>query len=171
VSAGEAIGGGGATSDVAQAFVVRRAERTDVAAVAAAVRELLAELDGTPSAPAAMQAAARTLIDSPWAGAVLVAQAGEEEIVGVLGASWQMAIHVPGSYALIQDLWVRPGWRDRAVGSSLLEALFELARSRRFTRVEVGLPRESFARFAATEAFYVGNGFTANGPRMRRLLS
>jgi GNAT superfamily N-acetyltransferase len=159
----------GATSEVTQTCAVRRAERTDVDAVAAAVRELLAELDGTPSAPAAMRAAARTLIDSPWEGAVLVAEA-EEEIVGVLGASWQMAIHVPGSYALIQDLWVRPDWRDRAVGSSLLEALFELARSRRFVRVEVGLPRESFARFGATEAFYVGNGFTANGPRMRRLL-
>jgi GNAT superfamily N-acetyltransferase len=160
----------GTTSELARACAVRRAERADVEAVAAAVRELLAELDGTPSAPAAMQAAARTLIDSPWAGAVLVAEA-REQIVGVLGASWQMAIHVPGSYALIQDLWVRPDWRDRAVGSSLLEALFELARSRRFVRVEVGLPRESFARFAATEAFYLGNGFTANGPRMRRLLS
>lgn len=166
----------GTTSEVARACVVRRAERTDVEAVAAAVRELLAELDGTPSAPAAMRAAARTLIDSPWAGAVLVAEAdaeaeAEAEIVGVLGASWQMAIHVPGSYALIQDLWVRPDWRDRAVGSRLLDALFELARSRRFVRVEVGLPRESFARFAATEAFYLGNGFTPNGPRMRRLLS
>ncbi len=149
---------------------VRRAERDDVEAVAAAVRELLAELDGTPSALPAMQAAARTLIDSPWAGTVLVAEA-EGELVGVLGASWQMAIHVPGSYALIQDLWVRPGWRDRAVGSGLLEALFELARERRFERVEVGLPRESFARFGATEAFYLGNGFTPNGPRMRRLLS
>ena len=150
--------------------MVRRAERTDVEAVTAAVRELLAELDGTPSSVAAMQAAARTLIDSPWAGAVLVAQA-EEELVGVLAASWQMAIHMPGSYALIQDLWVRPDWRDRAVGASLLEELFELARSRGHTRVEVGLPRESFARFAATEGFYVGAGFTPNGPRMRRLLS
>jgi GNAT superfamily N-acetyltransferase len=180
MSGRDATSGGGTTSELARACVVRRAERTDVDAVAAAVRELLAELDGTPSAPAAMRAAARTLIDSPWAGAVLVAEAdagtdaeaeAEAEIVGVLGASWQMAIHVPGSYALIQDLWVRPDWRDRAVGASLLEALFELARSRRFVRVEVGLPRESFARFGATEAFYVGNGFTANGPRMRRLLS
>lgn len=171
MSSGDAMSGRSATSELAQACVVRRAERTDVDAVAAAVRELLAELDGTPSTPAAMRAAARTLIDSPWAGAVLVAEGEEQEIVGVLGASWQMAIHVPGSYALIQDLWVRPDWRDRAVGSRLLDALFELARSRRLQRVEVGLPRESFARFAATEAFYVGNGFTANGPRMRRLLS
>jgi len=159
-------------SEVATTCVVRRAVREDVPAVAAAVRELLAELDGTPSAPGAMQAAARTLIDSPWAGTVLVAETDpEHELIGVLAASWQMAIHVPGSYALIQDLWVRPDWRDRAVGASLLEELFELARSRRFERVEVGLPRESFARFAATEAFYVGAGFTPNGPRMRRLLA
>ena len=160
------------TATASHEWRVRTANRDDVEAVAAAVRELLAELDGTPSALPAMQAAARTLIDSPWAGTVLVAEAeAEGELVGVLGASWQMAIHVPGSYALIQDLWVRPGWRDRAVGGSLLEALFELARERRFERVEVGLPRESFARFAATESFYVGNGFTPNGPRMRRLLS
>jgi GNAT superfamily N-acetyltransferase len=156
---------------------VRAAGHDDVEAVAAAVRELLVELDGAPCSVRAMQAAARTLIDSPWAGTVLVAQAEGElmgeldgELVGVLGASWQMAIHVPGAYALIQDLWVRPDWRSRAVGGGLLDALFELARARRFERVEVGLPRESFARFAATEAFYLGNGFTANGPRMRRLL-
>ncbi len=148
---------------------VRAADHDDVEAVAAAVRELLVELDGAPRAVRAMQAATRTLIDSPWAGTVLVAEA-EGELVGVLGASWQMAIHVPGTYALIQDLWVRRDWRARAIGTSLLDALCELARARRFERVEVGLPRESFVRFAATEAFYLGNGFTANGPRMRRLL-
>ena len=101
---------------------------------------------------------------------MLVAEA-DADLVGVLAASWQMAIHVPGSYALIQDLWVAAGWRGRSVGRGLLEALFELRARKRFERVEVGLPRESFARFAATEAFYLGNGFTPNGPRMRRLLS
>jgi len=148
---------------------VRPAGHSDVEAVAVAVRELLLELGGAPPELQAMQAATRTLIGSPEAGAVLVAQAGEG-VVGVLGASWQMAIHVPGPYALIQDLWVERAWRGRAVGAGLLEALFELARSEELARVEVGLPRESFARFAATEAFYLGNGFTANGPRLRRLL-
>lgn len=153
-----------------QEWEVRRATPADAAAVAAAVRELLLELDGTPSAPPAMEAAASMLIVSPWAGAVLVADVGGE-VVGVLAASWQMAIHVPGSYALIQDLWVDPQWRGRSVGKDLLAALFALAHAKRFERVEVGLPRESFARFASTEAFYVDNGFTANGPRMRRILS
>jgi len=157
---------------VGQQWQVRAAGHEDAQAVAVAVRELLLELGGTPPALPAMRVAVATLIDSPWAGAVLVAQApAQQGLVGVLGASWQMAIHVPGSYALIQDLWVDPAWRGRAVGAGLLAALFELARGKYFERVEVGLPRESFARFAATEAFYLGNGFEPNGPRMRRRLS
>jgi GNAT superfamily N-acetyltransferase len=149
---------------------VRPAGHGDVHAVAVAVRELLLELDGTPPSMPAMQAAARALIDSPTAGAVLVAQA-DAGLVGVLAASWQTAIHVPGTYALIQDLWVHPGWRGRAIGGELLAELFELARAKRVERVEVGLPRESFTRFAATEAFYLANGFAPNGPRMRRSLT
>ena len=31
----------------------------------------------------------------------------------MLAASWQRAIHVPGRYATIQDLWVTPAWRSR----------------------------------------------------------
>ncbi len=38
-------------------------------------------------------------------------------------------------------------------------------------RIEVGLPRETFAAIGATEAFYRVNGFEHLGPRMRRLLS
>jgi GNAT superfamily N-acetyltransferase len=159
-----------APATAGQQWWVRPAGHGDVDAVAVAVRELLAELDGTPAALPAMEAAVRALIDNPWAGAVLVAES-DDGLVGVLGASWQVAIHVPGYYALIQDLWVDPASRGRNVGRSLLAALFELARSKRFERVEVGLPRESFARFAATEAFYLGEGFTPNGPRMRRLLT
>jgi GNAT superfamily N-acetyltransferase len=135
-----------------------------------AVRELLLELGATPAALPEMEAAARVLLDDPTAGVVLVADA-RDGVVGVLAASWQTAIHVPGSYALIQDLWVHPRWRGKQVGRGLLDALLELAGTKGLQRAEVGLPRESFAQFAATEAFYLGNGFTQNGPRMRRMLS
>jgi GNAT superfamily N-acetyltransferase len=101
-----------------------------------------------------------------------VSGAGEHgAIVGVLAASWQTAIHVPGRYALIQDLWVAASHRGQAIGGALLDALFALARERAMARVEVGLPRESFAGIRATEAFYLHNGFAPLGARMRRLLS
>lgn len=150
---------------------VRRAAGEDVPAVAGAVAELLFELSGKGPPPAKLEGATLELARDRGRGALLVAEAGGEDgIVGVLAASWQHAIHVPGRYGTIQDLWVHPDWRSRAVGRELLIAFFELAREEGAARVEVGLPRESFENIGATEAFYLANGFAPLGPRMRRKL-
>ncbi len=149
---------------------MRAAARQDAPAIAAAVRELLLELGGEPAPPSAIAGAARALLEDRDAGALLVARAGAE-LVGLLGASWQSALHVPGRYGLIQELWVHPSWRGRALGSDLLDAVFALARELRIARIEVGLPRDGFAGLRATEAFYRGNGFQPLGTRMRRTLS
>jgi GNAT superfamily N-acetyltransferase len=145
---------------------VRKARGDDITPVAIAIEELLLELGGKPASRAALEEATRELLEDRHAGALLVAQA-REGIVGVLGASWQTAIHVPGRYGLIQDLWVHPAWRSRAIGADLLTGLFELAGQQRISRIEVGLPKESFEALAATEAFYRRNGFASLGPRMR----
>jgi len=138
--------------------------------VAAAVEALLIELGGERPSTGALQAGARTLAEDPRAGALLVAEC-EGTVVGVLAASWQYAIHVPGRYGTIQDLWVHPEWRSRALGRELILALVREAAELGVPRLEVGLPQETFAQLGATERFYRENGFTPLGPRMRRLLS
>ncbi len=127
------------------------------------------ELGGEGPSSAELEAAVRELIGRPEAGLLLVADAGGE-IVGVLAASWQFAVHVPGRYATIQDLWVLPAWRSRSIGHDLVMALVREAGERGVRRLEVGLPKETFARIGATEAFYRVNGFQHLGPRMRRLI-
>jgi len=155
----------------AEDWRVRTAVEADAPAVAAALAELLVELSGGGPPPAELEEATRKLAGDGALGALLVAEAGGEDgIVGVLAASWQHAIHVPGRYGTIQDLWVHPDWRSRLVGRGLLAAYFELAREEGASRVEVGLPRESFESIGATEAFYLANGFEHLGPRMRRKL-
>jgi GNAT superfamily N-acetyltransferase len=149
---------------------VRTATHEDVGQVAVAVAELLVELGGTPPATAKMQATTRALIEDRDAGALIVAEA-EGTLMGVLAASWQLAIHAGGSYGLIQDLWVHPAWRGKAVGSALLVGLSRRAKELGIMRVEVGLPREQFAGLESTEAFYRRNGFTSLGTRMRLLLA
>lgn len=148
---------------------VREARREDVPAAAAAVEELLVELGGGRPSRQHLEAEIGALLDDPSLGTLLVAEA-EGEIVGVLGASWQRAIHVPGRYATIQDLWVDPSRRSGGIGVELVEALAAIAAEQGVTRIEVGLPRESFEAIAKTEAFYRGAGFEPLGPRMRRLL-
>lgn len=148
---------------------VREGGAGDVEGVAAAVAGLLAELGGQMPSRAEMEAEVQALLDDPQGGSVLIAEA-DGEIVGVLTASWQRAIHVPGVYATIQDLWVDEAWRSRGVGAELVEAIASQARTRGVGRLEVGLPRETFAAIASTESFYRRNGFEHLGPRMRRLL-
>ena len=157
------------TDPVAAQATVREASAGDVEAAATAVESLLVELGGRMPSRAEMEAEVQALLDDPHGGSVLIAEAGDE-IVGVLTASWQRAIHVPGVYATIQDLWVDEDWRSRGVGAELVEAIASQARTRGVSRLEVGLPRETFAAIASTESFYRRNGFEHLGPRMRRLL-
>jgi GNAT superfamily N-acetyltransferase len=153
------------------AWRVREAGEADAAPVAAAIGELLIELGGEGPGATVLEEATRTLAGDPELGALLLAEPEEGGApVGVLAASWQYAIHVPGRYGTIQDLWVHPDWRSRSVGRGLLDAFFARARREGAKRVEVGLPREDFANLRQTEAFYLANGFVNLGPRMRRIL-
>jgi GNAT superfamily N-acetyltransferase len=154
---------------VATQATVREAGDGDVAVVATAVESLLGELGGRRPERSELEAEVRALLEDPEGGSVLIAEA-DGETVGVLSASWQRAIHVPGVYATIQDLWVDEDWRSRGVGAELVEAIASQARDRGVSRLEVGLPRETFAAIASTESFYRRNGFEHLGPRMRRLL-
>jgi GNAT superfamily N-acetyltransferase len=153
----------------AESWNIREATLQDVPAIAIAVRELLIELGADPTLPAALEAPARALIEDGSLGVILVAEE-QDQIVGLLGVSWQVAIRIPGRYGLIQELWVHPSWRGRAIGGDLLEALSKLARRQQIMRLEVGLPSESFTNLPATETFYVTCDFKPIGMRMRRIL-
>jgi len=150
-------------------LTVREASAGDAEGVATAVESLLGELGGRMPSRTEMEAEVQALLDDPHGGSVLIAEA-DGKIVGVLTASWQRAIHVPGVYATVQDLWVDEDWRSRGVGAELVEAIASQARTRGVSRLEVGLPRETFAAIASTESFYRRNGFEPLGPRLRRLL-
>jgi GNAT superfamily N-acetyltransferase len=161
---------GSAAATTAAPWALRLALDSDVDGVVVAVQELLLELGATPPPAAALDRTVRELINEDSAGAVLVAHA-QHEVIGMLAASWQLAIHAAGRYATIQDLWVHPAWRSRSIGAELIDALVELASGRGIARIEVGLPREGFPALRATEAFYLANAFAPLGPRMRRALS
>jgi ribosomal protein S18 acetylase RimI-like enzyme len=148
---------------------VREARTEDVAAAAAGVGALLEELGGEVPDAAELEAATLVLVERPETGTLLVAESGGA-VVGVLAGSWVHAVHVPGHYGVVQDLWVRPDFRSRAVGRELVERYAEIAAERGAARLEVGLPKESFERIRATENFYLANGFASLGPRMRRKL-
>ncbi len=148
---------------------VRGAEHEDVPGLVAGLVELLRELGGSPAPAELLEETAHDLIDDPEGATLIVAESGGE-IVGVLGASWQSAIRIPGRYALIQELWVADAFRSREIGTELINELVAQARERGVERLEVGLPSERFPHLAATESFYETHMFKPIGLRMRRSL-
>ncbi len=76
--------------------------------MATGVSELLVELGGKPLATPALEETAHALIDDSRRRRACSSPSNEDEIVGVLGVSWQIAIRIPGRYGLIQELWVKP---------------------------------------------------------------
>jgi GNAT superfamily N-acetyltransferase len=150
---------------------VRRAGPADAATVAAIACQLLEELSGRPADRGAdMESAARAIAVDESAGVLLVTEDEAGGIVGLLTCSWLSAVRTAGCYGLIQELWVAPEWRNRTVGSAMLQAIAEVARDRGVSRIEVGLPGDSYEQRLLTEVFYAENGFTAIGIRMRWLL-
>jgi para-aminobenzoate synthetase len=156
-------------TEVAAPPRVRAARSDDVAGIADGIERLLVELGGERPDRGELEAATRALVEDPSLGSAIVAESEDGHIVGVCATSWQHAVHVPGRYGTLQDLWVDPEWRSRAVGGALLEALFAQARDEGLPRIEVGLPQDGFAAIEATRAFYLANGFKPLGPRMRWL--
>lgn len=147
------------------AAVVRPADAADAPAVARAIAALLTELGATPPDASAMQDAASAVITT--GDPVLLAEE-DGALVGVLAASWITTVHAGGMYALIQDLWVDAARRSAGVGAELMAAFCALAEARGATRIEVGIPRDTFAGLADTRRFYERNGFEVVGARMRR---
>jgi GNAT superfamily N-acetyltransferase len=149
--------------------VVRPAEAGDARAVADAVAALLVELGATPPDAEAMEDAARAVIAVDVA-LLAEAPAGDRGtvVVGVLAASWITTVHAGGMYGLIQDLWVDRARRSDGIGAELMSSFCALAEARGATRIEVGIPRDTFAALADTRRFYERNGFEVVGARMRR---
>jgi GNAT superfamily N-acetyltransferase len=149
--------------------VVRVAQPTDAAVVAAAARSLLSELGAAAAGEIRVEGAFEAILERPGEATVLLAEE-DDRPVGLLGASWPLALRTGGRYGLIQELWVRPDRRGAAIGALLIDTLVAHAGRRRISRIEVGLPREGFAGLEQTREFYARNGFESLGARMRRSL-
>lgn len=151
---------------------VRPADREDIPAVLEGVRQLLEELRGVPgiALPAGAETVCARTIDGRARGAIYVATPADanRRVIGVICLSVLDAIHVGGSYGLIQDLWVHPDHRSDGAGAALVAAAENFCREHRLNNIEVCLPSHRFPRLPRTHNFYQSCGFIELGPRMRK---
>ncbi len=102
----------------------------------------------------------------------LLARDENGDPVGVLTLSSAFAIYAGGEYGIIQEMYVRPGRRDRGLGERLLDAATEIAGERGWRRLDVTGPTAAAVDPSAARAvrFYERHGFEHSGPKLRLLL-
>lgn len=146
---------------------VRAADQDDTATVAKFVHALLDELSGGegPSLEWVTQRAQAVLPKESVSA--FIAFIGDEP-VGVLTLNECAAIYAGGSFGEISELYVLPEMRSKGVATCLLRKAQSHAGDQGWARIEVGAPAQP--EWQRTLTFYLRNGFTEVGPRLRHLI-
>jgi GNAT superfamily N-acetyltransferase len=88
-------------------------------------------------------------------------------VVGCLTLTEIRALYAEGAFGIIPEMYVRPAFRSRTVGAMLLAEAKQVARLRRWTRLEVTTP--PLPQFNRTLAFYERQGFSMSGGRKMKV--
>lgn len=146
---------------------IRQATTADTAVVADMIALLLSELGEKQLEGSEYTVACEELLGVSGSSNYTAFLAWDEknECAGIVTVAESCSIYAKGRFGVIQELYVRPSFRSKFVGRELVNAVVDLARSKGWSRIEVGAPdRDKWGR---TVEFYKREGFVEVGPRLK----
>jgi len=145
---------------------IRGAVLADTGVVADLICALLTELDSKPIDHASAARFHQRAVSMISDGSVTAFLAFDGiRAIGLATIHACSAIYA-GRFGEISELYVAPEYRNRGIGRSLIDACVEHAKALQWTRLEVGTPE--LPKWERTLGFYVSNGFSTVGARMKR---
>ena len=88
--------------------------------------------------------------------------------VGAITITQATAIYNGGDFGVITELYVDRNTRSKGIGKLLIQSALEFARTKNWSKVEVGAPNKS--EWPRTIEFYKNNGFEEKGPKLRIII-
>jgi GNAT superfamily N-acetyltransferase len=101
-------------------------------------------------------------------GSIVVAVANNE-IVGFISFIAATAIYAKGSFGVVNELYIIPEFRSKKVGQKLIEYVVAFGKTQHWERIELDTPKPEGAAKALN--FYIKEGFTTSGFRMKRSIT
>jgi GNAT superfamily N-acetyltransferase len=129
-----------------QEVLIQRATADDVEAILPLLAVQLAE-HGMGKDDSTLRGAIRGLIEWPERGAILIARRSAETVgIAVMPFTW--TVEHGGKVAWLDELYVKPELREEGIGTKLLEAVLDLARSEGLFAIDLEVD-EGHARVAS----------------------
>jgi GNAT superfamily N-acetyltransferase len=85
--------------------------------------------------------------------------------LGIITLAENFAIYADGACGVINELYVAPGQRGQSVGKMLIETAKEYGKFKGWHRIDVTCPPGE--KWQRTVNFYMREGFTVSGPRLK----
>ena len=109
----------------------------------------------------------KTLTDSGITD-IYLAKITNLEIVGIMTITECQSIYAGGKYGLIDEMYIKPEFRSKNIGTALIEKIKEVGKEKKWKRIDVTAPTED--RWIRTVAFYEKSGFIYTGPKMKLII-
>ena len=135
---------------------VRLATVDDAPAAARLLHDFNTEFGSPTPGPAVLERRLRELL----AEETTLAWVGGDPAVGIALVTLRTNVWYDGQVALLDELYVAPGWRGRGVGSAMIDALLTRAGSENWGLVEINV--DEFDHDA--RRFYERHGFARTEP-------
>ena len=150
------------------ALTLHHADPADAETVATLIHALLEELSGG-AAPTfdTLKTTTAAVLASDRVTVCIARLNGTP--VGVITLNDCMAIYAGGKFGEISELYITPHTPSQGIAQHLIAFALAEGHRRGWHRLEVGAPTQP--QWHRTLAFYLANGFTETGPRLRRLLA
>lgn len=152
---------------MSRALTIAFAAADDLEAMADLLGELFTlESDFSPEREKQLRGL-RLILDNPQLGQLFVLRVGDE-IAGMANALLTISTAEGCPVLLLEDVIIKAGFRNRALGRRLVEHVLAWARARGIARVTLLADQDN----APAQAFYERLGFTTSAMRvLRRKLS
>ncbi len=110
---------------------------------------------------------AKSLIEQEKYWVFIATEKESDAVVGFMSLYESYALYSEGAYGTIPELYVRPDWRSKNIGKSLLKKALDFGREKRWRRLEVTTP--PLPQFDRTLQFYQANGFEVSGGKKLKI--